>query len=105
MRARVVVLVAGLAVAVTACTAGTGADPRSEAGHPAAPATPAAAAQRELLILGSSGGAAVLDAATGSELFASVGVPALGDWSMLATATATPTGDATLVRVTDDVSG
>jgi len=63
----------------------------------------AAPAPRELLVLGSSSGAAVVDAETGSELFAGVGVPALGDWSVLATATTK--GDATVVRVTRDVSG
>ncbi|MDP9341907.1 MAG: hypothetical protein M3Q23_07335 [Actinomycetota bacterium] len=108
MRARWVVLVAGMAVAVAACTPGTQggpAAPRPDARDGATPAVSPVAEPRELLVLGSPLGAAVLDARTGSELFAGVGVPALGDWSMLATATATTTGDATVVRVTRDVSG
>jgi hypothetical protein len=104
MRARSVVLVAGLAVAMAACSTGSQGVPRAQARGPAAPAAlEAVPAAHELLVLGSSSGAAVVDAETGSELFASVGVPALGDWSMLATATFR--GDATVVRVTREASG
>jgi hypothetical protein len=104
MRARSVVLMAGMAVAVAACPAGPPGSPRVEARRAAAPvAAQAAPAPGEVLVLGSPQGAAVLDAETGSELFAGVGVPALGDWSVLATAT--DHGDATVVRVERDVSG
>src|SRR6266576_3381159 len=98
MRARSVVLVAGLAVAVAACSTGSQDVPRAQARGPAAPAALAAVPAHELLVLGSPSGATVVDAETGSELFAGVGVPALGDWSKLATTTFR--GDATVVRVT-----
>jgi hypothetical protein len=69
----------------------------------ASPAAQAAPAPRELVVLGSALGAAVIDAETGSELFSGVGVPALGDWSVLATATARD--GVTVVDVTRGASG
>src|SRR6266571_3803093 len=93
MHARSVVLVAGLAVAVSACSTGTQGTPRVAARGSGAPvASIAAPAPRELLVLGSSSGAAVVDAETGSELFAGVGVPAPGDCTRVALMAPLPPG-------------
>ncbi len=105
MRARWVAPFVGLAVAFTACGYGEGgleaAPDRAAPAPPAAPIAPiapAASAPRELLVLGSPFGTTVLDERTGSELFSGVGVPGLGDPSVLATATVA--GDTTVLRVT-----
>src|SRR5436190_22730403 len=101
MRTRWMGMLAGLAVAAAACTAGL----QGTTGPGAVPASPIAPASTagEVLVLGSASGAAIVDAETGSELFASVGAPALGDWSTLATATVS--GGIAHVRVIRDVSG
>ncbi|HYT79566.1 MAG TPA: hypothetical protein VEQ37_09990 [Actinomycetota bacterium] len=50
----------------------------------------------DLLVFGSQAGVTVLDPATGSPRFTGDGVPSLGDWSMLFTAT--PSGRSTVLR-------